>query len=58
MDKKNKKLSVWHQKNYYKWWRIDKLIQHIKGFLLSRISVLDMVFHTMMHIKCMIGMEK
>ena len=31
MDKKNKKLSVWHQKNYYKWWRIDKLIQHING---------------------------
>lgn len=35
MDKKNKKLSVWHQKNYYKWWRIDKLIQHIKGLFIE-----------------------
>ena len=35
MDKKNKKLSVWHQKNYYKWWRIDKLIQHIRGLFIE-----------------------
>ena len=35
MDKKNKKLSVWHQKNYYKWWRINKLIQHIRWLFIE-----------------------
>lgn len=31
MDKSNKSLSVWHEKNYYKWYRFRMLFKHLIG---------------------------